>query len=118
MCVLQRNPANCSRSLRHHRRQIANLLSGLLPTQVDYRDRLFASGKFPEGNPFRREPAASDPEVLSARLIDRAIRPLFPPGFVNDIHVRFSLYFKYSRCWSHQPSFPVLTMFLLDIVLP
>lgn len=55
--------------------------------QVDYRERLFTSGKFPD-NPLRREPAATDAEVLCARLVDRAIRPLFPPGFYYDTHVR------------------------------
>jgi len=58
-----------------------------MPLQVDFREKLFASGRFPEG-PQRREPSATDAEVLGGRLVDRALRPLFPPGFFYETHVR------------------------------
>lgn len=54
--------------------------SDFMPFQVDYRERLSAVGRIPSTND-RRERFGSDREVLVARLIDRALRPLFPPGF-------------------------------------
>ncbi|MEO0483500.1 MAG: polyribonucleotide nucleotidyltransferase, partial [Planctomycetota bacterium] len=62
----------------------ANPRPGLdfFPMQVDYREKLSAGGKFPGG--FRkREGAPNEKEVLTMRMIDRPIRPLFPDGFID-----------------------------------
>lgn len=56
------------------------------PLTVDYEERLYAVGKIPGGF-IKREGRPSEKAVLSARLIDRPIRPLFPPGYRNDVHV-------------------------------
>jgi polyribonucleotide nucleotidyltransferase len=58
----------------------------VLPLTVDYLEKTYAAGRIP-GNALRREGALSEKEVLTARLIDRAIRPLFPAGFTNEVHV-------------------------------
>ncbi|MHC4976898.1 MAG: polyribonucleotide nucleotidyltransferase [Planctomycetota bacterium] len=59
------------------------------PMQVDYRERTSAAGKFPGG--FRkREGAPNEKEILTMRMIDRPIRPLFPDGFVDEIQI---------QCW-------------------
>jgi len=57
-----------------------------LPLSVDYREKLSAVGRIP-GSFFRREGRPSEKEVLSARLIDRPIRPLFPDGFHSEIQI-------------------------------
>lgn len=57
-----------------------------LPLTVEYREKWYAIGKIP-GNFFRREGKPSTKEILSARLIDRPIRPLFPKGFCNEIQI-------------------------------
>ncbi|MFN3821826.1 MAG: polyribonucleotide nucleotidyltransferase, partial [bacterium] len=51
-----------------------------LPLTVDYREKFFAAGKIPGGF-FKREGRPHEKEILSARLIDRPIRPLFPEGY-------------------------------------
>ncbi|HHX51154.1 MAG TPA: polyribonucleotide nucleotidyltransferase [Clostridia bacterium] len=56
------------------------------PLTVDYEERLYAVGKIPGGF-IKREGRPSEKAILSARLIDRPIRPLFPKGFRNDVHV-------------------------------
>ena len=56
------------------------------PLTVDYRERFSAKGAFPGGF-FKREARPSDKETLTARLIDRTIRPLFPDGFRNEVQV-------------------------------
>ncbi|MDA8233965.1 MAG: polyribonucleotide nucleotidyltransferase [Clostridia bacterium] len=56
------------------------------PLTVDYEERLYAVGKIPGGF-IKREGRPSEKAVLSARLIDRPIRPLFPEGFRNDVQV-------------------------------
>ncbi|MBN4060229.1 polyribonucleotide nucleotidyltransferase [Planctomycetaceae bacterium AH-315-I19] len=59
------------------------------PLQVDYRERTTAAGKFPGG--FRkREGAPNEKEVLTMRMIDRPIRPLFPDGFIDEVQI---------QCW-------------------
>ncbi len=50
------------------------------PLTVEYRERLSAAGRFPGGYR-KREGRTSDREILSSRLVDRSIRPLFPEGF-------------------------------------
>lgn len=56
------------------------------PLTVDYQERYYATGRIP-GSFFRREGRPSEKEVLTSRLIDRPIRPLFPDGFLNEVHV-------------------------------
>ncbi|MBL8025117.1 MAG: polyribonucleotide nucleotidyltransferase [Fibrobacteres bacterium] len=56
------------------------------PLQVEYREKAYAAGKIPGGF-FKRESKPSEKEVLSARCVDRPIRPLFPEGFMNDTQV-------------------------------
>jgi len=56
------------------------------PLQVEYREKTSAAGKFPGGF-IKREGRPSEKEILSARLIDRPIRPLFPESFMNETQV-------------------------------
>ena len=56
------------------------------PFQVDYEEKMYAVGKIP-GSFKRREGRASDKAILTARLIDRPLRPLFPKGLFNDVVV-------------------------------
>ncbi len=56
------------------------------PLMVDYREKFYASGRMPGGF-FRREGRPGDPETLKARVIDRAIRPLFPEGMRHEVMV-------------------------------
>jgi len=56
------------------------------PLQVEYREKYSAAGKFPGGF-FKRETRPSEKEVLSARLIDRALRPLFPDGYLYETQI-------------------------------
>jgi len=56
------------------------------PLTVDYEERLYAAGKIPGGF-IKREGKPSERAILSSRLIDRPIRPLFPKGYRNDVHV-------------------------------
>ena len=56
------------------------------PLTVDYVEKTYAAGKIPGGF-FKREGRPSEKEVLTSRLIDRPIRPLFPEGFYNEIQV-------------------------------
>ena len=60
------------------------------PLTVDFREKTFAGGKIPGGF-FKREGRPSEKEVLSARMIDRPIRPLFPDGFFNEVQVLISV---------------------------
>ena len=57
------------------------------PLTVDYRERSAAAGKIP-GNYFRREGRPSEKEILTCRLTDRPIRPLFPKGWFNEVQVQ------------------------------
>jgi polyribonucleotide nucleotidyltransferase len=57
-----------------------------LPLTVDYEERLYSAGKIP-GSFFRREGRPGQDGILTSRLIDRSIRPLFPKGLHNDIQV-------------------------------
>lgn len=61
-----------------------------LPLTVDYREKFYAGGKIP-GNFFRRETKPSDDEVLTMRLVDRVLRPLFPDDFHAEVQVMISL---------------------------
>src|SRR5574338_589897 len=56
------------------------------PLQVEYREKTSAAGKIPGGY-IKREGRPSEKEILSSRLIDRPIRPLFPEAFINETQV-------------------------------
>ena len=56
------------------------------PLSVHYQEKAYAAGKIPGGF-FKREARPSEKEVLTSRLIDRPIRPLFPKGFLNEVQV-------------------------------
>lgn len=60
------------------------------PLSVDYQEKYAAVGRIP-GNFFRRETRLSDYEILTSRLVDRAIRPLFPDGYMFDTQVIINL---------------------------
>ncbi|HQA26493.1 MAG TPA: polyribonucleotide nucleotidyltransferase [Candidatus Competibacteraceae bacterium] len=57
-----------------------------LPLRVDYQERTYSAGRIPGGF-FRREGRPSESETLTARLIDRPLRPLFPDGFTNEVQI-------------------------------
>jgi polyribonucleotide nucleotidyltransferase len=56
------------------------------PLSVDYRDKFAAAGRFPGGY-FKREGRPTEKEVLTSRLCDRPLRPLFPTGFINEVQI-------------------------------
>ncbi|HGG58410.1 MAG TPA: polyribonucleotide nucleotidyltransferase, partial [Gammaproteobacteria bacterium] len=56
------------------------------PLTIDYQEKTYAAGSIPGGF-FRREGRPSEKEILTARLIDRPLRPLFPKGFTNETQV-------------------------------
>jgi polyribonucleotide nucleotidyltransferase len=56
------------------------------PLMVDYREKTYAAGKIPGGY-FKREGRPTEREILTARLIDRPIRPLFPEGMANEVQI-------------------------------
>ncbi|MDO8703438.1 MAG: polyribonucleotide nucleotidyltransferase [Sulfuricaulis sp.] len=56
------------------------------PMTVDYQEKTFAAGRIPGGF-FKREGRPSEKEILTSRLIDRPIRPLFPEGFTNEVQI-------------------------------
>ncbi|WP_373549392.1 polyribonucleotide nucleotidyltransferase [Haliscomenobacter sp.] len=60
------------------------------PLSVDYQEKFASSGRIP-GNFFRRETKLSDYEILCSRLVDRAIRPLFPNHYMNDTQIMINL---------------------------
>lgn len=64
----------------------ADASKDFLPLTVDYQERTYAAGKIPGGF-FKREGRPSEKEILTSRLIDRPIRPLFPDGFYNEVQV-------------------------------
>src|SRR5258707_15028534 len=57
------------------------------PLTVDYREKAAAAGKFPGGY-FKREGRPTEKEILTSRIIDRPIRPLFPKGWYNEVQVQ------------------------------
>lgn len=56
------------------------------PLTVDYREKFAAAGRFPGGY-FKREGRPSEKEILTSRLCDRPLRPLFPKGFLNEVQI-------------------------------
>src|SRR3972149_2355020 len=73
---------------------------GFFPLTVDYREQFAAAGKIPGGY-FKREGRPTDRETLTSRLIDRAIRPLFPINFFDQLQV---LSIVYSADKEHMPN--------------
>ncbi len=67
---------------------VSDTLSNLpfFPLTVEYKEKTYAAGKIPGGF-IKREGRPQDAEILSARIIDRSIRPLFPEGFKNEVQV-------------------------------
>src|SRR5258708_29267711 len=59
------------------------------PLTVDYREKVYAAGKFPGGF-IKREGRPTTKEILTSRLIDRPIRPLFPAGYINEVQIMTS----------------------------
>ncbi len=57
------------------------------PLTCDYREKAYAAGKFPGGF-FKREARPTTKEILTMRLMDRPIRPLFPKGFINEVMIQ------------------------------
>lgn len=57
------------------------------PLSVDYREKMYAAGKFPGGF-FKREARPSTKEILTMRMTDRPIRPLFPEGYRNEVQIQ------------------------------
>lgn len=84
---------------------------GFLPLTVDYREQFSAAGKIPGGY-FKREGKSTDREVLTGRLIDRSIRPLFPSEYFNQLQIIAT---AYSVDKEHAPS--VMSMNAASIAL-
>lgn len=66
-------------------KMLSNL--GYFPLTVEYMERLYAGGKIKGSRWVKREGRSTDEEILRARLVDRAIRPLFPKDYMNDVQV-------------------------------
>ncbi len=64
---------------------------GFLPLTVDYREMFAAAGKIPGGY-YKREGRSTDKEILTGRLIDRTLRPLFPSNYFNQLQVLATVY--------------------------
>lgn len=64
---------------------------GFLPLTIDYREMLSAAGKIPGGY-YKREGRSTEKEILTGRLIDRAVRPLFPATYFNQIQILVTVY--------------------------
>ena len=65
---------------------LRNADQDFFPLTVDYREKYHAAGRFPGGF-FKREGRPSEKEILTSRLCDRPLRPLFPTGFLNEVQV-------------------------------
>ncbi|MBU1084432.1 MAG: polyribonucleotide nucleotidyltransferase, partial [Candidatus Omnitrophica bacterium] len=59
---------------------------GFFPLTVEYQEKTFAAGRIPGGF-FKREGRPTEKEILTSRMIDRPIRPLFPEGMLNEVQV-------------------------------
>lgn len=68
----------------------SNERNSFFPLSVDYQEKFAAAGRIP-GNFFKRETRLNDHEVLVCRLVDRAIRPLFPDGYMNETQIIINL---------------------------
>jgi polyribonucleotide nucleotidyltransferase len=63
-----------------------NKVNDFFPLTVEYREKFYAVGKIPGGY-FKREAKPSDKEVLTCRIIDRPIRPMFPEGYMREVQI-------------------------------
>jgi polyribonucleotide nucleotidyltransferase len=72
--------------------------AGFFPLTVDYREYTYAAGKIPGGF-IKREGRLSEKEVLTSRLIDRPIRPLFPEGYLNETQI-IAMVLSADRLWA------------------
>ncbi len=86
---------------------------GFLPLTVDYRELFSAAGKIPGGY-YKREGKFTDKEILTSRLIDRAIRPIFPARFFDQIQILSTVY---SIDKKHSPSILALVGTSLALVI-
>lgn len=86
---------------------------GFLPLTIDYRELFAAAGKIPGGY-FKREGKFSDKEVLVSRLIDRAVRPLFPENYFNQLQILSTVY---SVDKEHTPYMPALVSASLALMI-
>jgi len=86
---------------------------GFFPLTVDYREQFSAAGKIPGGY-YKREGRSSDHEVLTGRLIDRAIRPLFPEHFFDQVQVIATVY---SVDKEHDPGVMALTASSIALII-
>ena len=68
----------------------ANVGTDFFPLTVDYREKFYSTGRF-SGGFFKREGKPSNKEILTSRLVDRPLRPLFPPTFFNELQIFISL---------------------------
>ena len=64
---------------------------GFLPLTVEYREQFSAAGKIPGGY-YKREGKSTDKEVLTGRIIDRSLRPLFPSNFFQQVQIISTVY--------------------------
>ena len=71
-------------------RKEINLETDFLPLSVDYMEKFAATGRFPGGF-FKRDGRMGEHEILTARLIDRALRPLFPDDYHGDTQIMVEL---------------------------
>ncbi len=86
---------------------------GFFPLSVDYREQFSAAGKIPGGY-YKREGKSSDQEVLTGRLIDRAIRPWFPQHYFDQVQVIATVY---SVDKEHSPSIMALTASSIALII-
>src|SRR3989344_9708009 len=69
----------------------ASFITGYFPLMVDYEEHLYAAGKIKVSRFIKREGRPSDESILTSRLVDRSIRPLFSYSIRNDIQVVLTL---------------------------
>jgi len=86
---------------------------GFLPLTVEYREQFSAAGKIPGGY-YKREGKPTDKEVLTGRIIDRSIRPLFPSDFFQQVQIINTVY---SVDKEHSPSIMALNASSLALVI-
>ena len=79
-----------------------------MPLQVEYREKFASSGRFPGGF-MKREGRPSDSEILTSRLIDRALRPLFPDDYHADVFVNVILFSSNGEDFGYPDSFTVFS---------
>src|SRR5258708_3710479 len=84
-------------------RKVAKEGQDFFPLTVDYQEKTFAAGKIPGGF-FKREGRPSEKEILTCRLIDRPLRPLFPDGFYNDMQTLATVLSSNPQVVSHIPA--------------